>query len=172
VGGGTGVGLIGVDDNDTSASSKLINISTRSSVQTGSNVLIGGVIVNGTTPKTVLIRALGPSMGSAPYYVPGVLSNPTMKLYSGQTVIAQNDDWQTTDTLCAAPAIFCGGASAIKATAKNPCIPNPGQTTAPPNCSRESSLYVTLPPGAYTAVVSGVGGTTGVGLVGVDEVGQ
>lgn len=172
VGGGTGVGLVGVDDNDTSTSSKLINISTRSQVQTGSNVLIGGVIVSGTTPKSVLIRAFGPTMGAAPYNVPGILSNPTIKLYSGPTVIAQNDDWQTTDPLCAAPAIFCGGASAIKATGMNPCKPNPGQTTAPANCSKESALYVTLPPGAYTAIVSGVGGTTGVGLVGVDEIGQ
>jgi hypothetical protein len=52
----------------------------------------------------------------------------------------------------------------------DPCRPNPGQPVAPPNCTLESALLVTLPPGGYTAIVSGVGGVTGVGLVEVFEV--
>ncbi len=55
-------------------------------------------------------------------------------------------------------------------TVLDPCQPNPGQTTTPPGCSQESAILVTLPPGGYTAIVSGVGGTTGVGLVEVFEI--
>jgi hypothetical protein len=65
---------------------------------------------------------------------------------------------------------MCGNAAHITATGNDPCRPNPGQTAAPPNCTLESALLVTLPPGGYTAIVSGVSGTTGVGLVEVFEV--
>ena len=109
-------------------------------------------------------------MSGAPFNIPGTLSNPTMQLYSGSTVIVQNDNWQTTDPLCGSPAVSCGNASQITATGLDPCQPNPGQTTPPPMCSQESAILVTLPPGGFTAIVSGVGGTTGVGLVEVFEV--
>jgi hypothetical protein len=155
---------------DTITTARLINISSRSRVETGNNVLIGGLIIGGTTSKTVLLRARGPSMGGAPFNIPGVLANPIMQLYSGSTVIAQNDNWQTTDPLCGLPATACGTAAQITATAMDPCQPNPGQTVAPPNCSQEAAVLVTLPPGGYTAIVSGVGGGVGVGLVEVFEV--
>ena len=109
-------------------------------------------------------------MSGAPFNVPGTLANPTMQLYSGSTVIAQNNDWQTTDPLCGSPAVSCGNANQIMATGLDPCQPNPGQGTMPPGCSQESAILVTLPPGGYTAIVSGVGGTTGVGLVEVFEI--
>jgi hypothetical protein len=99
-----------------------------------------------------------------------VLANPTVKLYSGSTVIAQNDNWQTTDALCVSPAVSCGGVTEITATGKDPCQPNPGQTGPPANCSKESAIYITLPPGSYSAIVSGVGSTSGLGLVEVFEV--
>jgi hypothetical protein len=155
---------------DTSATSSLINISSRARVETGANVLIGGLILGGHTLKTVLIRARGPSMSGAPFVVPGTLANPTIQLYSGSTVIAQNDNWQTTEPLCAFPATSCGDATQISATAMDPCQPNPGQIVAPPNCSQEASLLFTMTPGGYTAIVSGVGGGMGVGLVEVFEV--
>jgi hypothetical protein len=169
--GGTslGVGLIEVFEVDTSPSN-LINLSTRGRVETGNNVMIGGFIVGGSTPKTVLIRARGGSLGGAPFNNPGVLANPTMQLYSGSTVIAQNNDWRTIDPLCLSPATACGGLSQITATGLDPCRPNPGQTVAPPGCGQESALLVTLPPGGYTAIVRGVGGTSGMGLVEVFEV--
>jgi hypothetical protein len=148
----------------------LINISTRARAQTGDNVMIGGFIIGGTTPKTVLIRARGGSLGGAPFNNPGVLANPTMQLFSGSTVIAQNNDWQTTDLLCLSPATACGGTPEITATGLDPCQPNPGQPVAPPGCVQESALLVTLSPGVYTAIVSGVGGTSGMGLVEVFEV--
>jgi subtilisin family serine protease len=171
VGGTSGMGLVEVFEVDTSAAT-LVNISTRARVQTGDNVMIGGFWIVGTTPKNVLIRARGGSLGGAPFVnnPSTVLANPTMQLYSGTTVIAQNNDWQTTDPLCLSPATACGGEPEITATGLDPCQPNPSQTVAPPGCSQESAILVTLAPGGYTAIVSGVGGTSGMGLVEVFEV--
>jgi hypothetical protein len=109
-------------------------------------------------------------LGGAPFNNPGVLANPTMQLYSGATVIAQNNDWQSTDPLCGSPATACGDATQITATGLDPCQPNPGQSAAPPGCAQESAVLVTLAPGGYTAIVRGVGGTSGMGLVEVFEV--
>jgi subtilisin family serine protease len=168
VGGTSGMGLVEVFEAG-SGSSVLINISTRARVQTGDNVMIGGFYIGGANPRSVLIRARGGSLGGAPFNNPGVLANPTMQLYSGSTVIAQNNDWQTTDPLCLSPATACGGGLEITATGLDPCQPNPGQSVAPPGCTQESAILVTVPPGGYTAIVRGVGGTAGMGLVEVFE---
>jgi hypothetical protein len=162
----TGVALVEVFEADASVVSELGNISARSFVQSGDNVMIGGLIIDGTTPATVLLRARGPSMSGAPFFVPGTLANPFLQLFSGETVIAQNDNWQDPPSCGGLP---CGGAAQIAVTGLDPCQPNPGQSTSPPGCAQESAIFITLPPGAYTAVVSGVGGATGVGLVEVFE---
>jgi hypothetical protein len=167
----TGVGLIEVFEVDGGASpAKLINISTRGRVDTNDNVMIGGFIIDGSSPKTVLLRARGPSMSGAPFFVSGTLANPSIRLLSGQTAIAQNDDWQTSDPLCGSMGFICGGASEITVTGLDPCVANPGQTTAPVGCGQESAILITLPPGGYTAIVSGLGGGTGVGLIEVFEI--
>jgi hypothetical protein len=162
VGGGTGVGLVGVFDVDAGSLSKLGNISTRSLVRTGAQVQIGGFIIEGTIPKTVLVRAQGPSL--VDFGVTGALPNPTMTLYSGATPIAVNNNWQDPVTQCDSPAISCGDDQDIIATGLDPC------TAATTGCTLDSAIYVTLPPGAYTAIVSGVGGSTGVGLIGIFDV--
>jgi len=162
VGGSTGVGLVEVFEIGTTSTSKLTNISTRGVVGTGDDVMIGGFIIEGAGSKTVLVRARGPVLTD--FGVPGVLANPFLQLFSNQTVIAQNDNWQTTDPLCGAPAVSCGGQAEIVATGLDPCV---GNLTG---CAQESAILVTLPPGNYTAQVSGVGGGTGVGLVEVFEV--
>jgi hypothetical protein len=164
--GGTGVGLLEVFDAADSIEAELSNVSTRGFVQTGDDVMIGGLIIEGSVPARVLIRARGPSMSGAPYFVSGTLANPFLQLYSGQTVIAQNNDWQDA-TSCTAFA--CGGASQIAAAGLAPCQPNPDQSTPPPGCAQESAILITLPPGAYTAMVSGADGGTGVGLIEVFE---
>ena len=123
----------------------LANISTRMRVLTGEEVMIGGFIIQGSTAKTVVVRAIGPSMTALG--LPGALANPVLNLYSGQTLIASNDDWQT--------------------AANSATLASSG--FAPSN-SLESAIYISLAPGAYTAIVSGAGGTTGVGLVEVFEV--
>jgi N-acetylneuraminic acid mutarotase len=128
----------------------LFNISTRSFVQTGNNVMIGGFIIQGTQPKTVILRAIGPELGLPPYNVPNALANPTLTLYSGQNPIASNDNWMTT---------IIGG---IITSSQVHDIMTSGHA---PSDTRESAIIATLQPGNYTAIVSGVNNTTGVGLV-------
>jgi hypothetical protein len=135
----------------------LVNLSTRAQVGIGADQVIGGFVIGGSTLKPVLIRALGPSLTGLG--VPGALANPVLQLFSGQTAIAQNDDWQNqADPTCAATGHTCGDAAAITATGLAP--PHP----------QDAALLITLAPGAYTAIVSGAGGLTGVGLVEVYEV--
>jgi hypothetical protein len=135
----TGVAIVEVFEVDAVAT-PLINISTRGRVQTGDNVMIGGFIIQGTGPQTVVVRARGPSL--AAQGVPGTLSNPTLQLFSGSTVIASNDDWGSASN---AAQIQSSGFA--------------------PSDSRESAILITLNPGAYTAIVSGTGNTTGVAII-------
>jgi hypothetical protein len=106
-------------------------------------------------------RPRSPDAG-APFFIPGVLANPSLRLFSGQSLIAQNDNWQGSPS-CA--AVVCGGAELIAATGSDPCRPNPGQASAPENCSLESAILITVNPGAYTVQLSGVNGGAGVGLI-------
>jgi plastocyanin len=125
------------------------NISTRSFVQTGDNVMIGGFIVQGTEPKRVIIRAIGPEL--IPFGVPNVLDDPTLELHDGTGgLIASNDNWQTT---------IIGG---IITGNQVQDINNSGHA---PTDARESAIIAELPAGNYTAIVRGVGNTTGVALV-------
>jgi N-acetylneuraminic acid mutarotase len=146
----TGVGLVEVYDLGTGTGSVLGNISTRSFVQTGDDVMIGGFIVQGTQPKTVIIRAIGPELGLPPYNLPNPLANPTLALYSGQNLLASNDNWQST---IIGGIITANQVSAIRASGHAPTLPS------------ESAIIATLQPGDYTAIVSGVNNTTGVALV-------
>jgi len=123
--------------------SQVSNISTHAVVQTEDDVMIGGFIIGGNTAKTVLVRARGPTL--ADFGVPGALDDPFLQLFSGQTVIAQNDNWQTTDPLCGSPAVSCGGSAEITAMGLDPCV---GNLTG---CAQESANYITLRPGSYTA---------------------
>jgi hypothetical protein len=127
----------------------LANISTRLKVGTGNNVLIGGIIITGSQPKTVLIRAMGPSLTA--FGVAGALSDPNLELHNqaGNT-IAKNDDWRTTQI---SGIITASQRADIQATG------------LAPTQDVESAILVTLSPGNYTAVVRGFGTATGVGLV-------
>jgi len=144
----------------------LVNLSTRASVQTGDGVVIGGLIIDGTAPKTVLIRGRGPSLSAAPFFVPGVLADPVVRLFSGQNVIAESNNWQDAPT-CG--GFSCGMPAQIIATGMDPCQPNPGQASAPTGCALESAILITLNPGAYTVHLSGANNTAGVGLIEVFE---
>ncbi len=118
---------------------KATNVSTRGFVGTGEQVLIGGLIINGSVSKQVLVRALGPSL--APFGINGTLADPTLTVYdSSNSVVATNDNWKSSQQ------------AAIQATGY-----------APGNDS-EAAAIVTLAPGNYTVVVSGVGNTTGISL--------
>jgi hypothetical protein len=158
------VGLVEVFEIDGSSNpSKLVNVSTRAVIQSQDDVMIGGVILTGPASKTVLIRGRGPSMEGAPFYVPGTLANPYLQIFSGSTVIAQNNNWQ--DSPQCDSRFSCGGAAQIQATGLDPCQPNPGQSAAPGGCNQEAAFLITLPPGAYTAILRGADGGIGVGLV-------
>src|SRR5204863_68695 len=127
----------------------LANISTRCLVQTGNNVMIGGFIVQGSVPKNVIIRAIGPSLSGSGISNP--LADPKLELHDGTgALIATNDNWQTTQI---GGIITSDQVSAIQ-----------GSQLAPTQAS-ESAIVATLQPGNYTAIVSGVNNTTGVGLV-------
>lgn len=135
--GGTGVGLVEVYDLDQTADSKLGNLSTRGFVQTGDDVMIGGLIVLGTDSAKTLIRAIGPSLPLA-----GALVDPTLELHDGNGVtIASNDNWRSDQE-----------AEIIA-------------TNLPPAADAESALISSLAPGLYTAIVRGANNTTGVALV-------
>jgi len=144
--GTTGAALVEVYDLgtaslDVSSNAQLANISTRGLVQTGDNVMIGGFIVRGDMPATVIVRAIGPSLTA--YGVPGALQDPTLELHDGTgAVIGTNDNWQNDP-----------GAAQIQAD------------HLAPTDNRESATIVTLAPGNYTAIVRGQNDTTGVALV-------
>ena len=144
-----GVALVEVYDLSPGASSSLGNISTRSFVQTGEHVMIGGFIVQGTGPKRVIIRAIGPELTQ--YGIPDALANPRLELHNGTgALIATNDDWQTT---------ILGG---IITSNQVSDIQNSGHA---PTAASESAIIADLQPGNYTAIVRGVNNTTGVALV-------
>ncbi|HEV2842258.1 MAG TPA: hypothetical protein VGW39_13115 [Chthoniobacterales bacterium] len=136
---GTGIGVVEAYDLDQTVDSKLANISTRGLVQTGDNVLIGGLIILGQNPLRVIVRAIGPSLP-----VPGALADPTLELRDGDgNLVASNDNWRD-DPL---------EESEINATG------------IPPTNDQESAIVRNLAPGPYTAIVRGANNTTGVAVV-------
>jgi hypothetical protein len=141
---GQGVGLVEVYDLgtaslDSSSAARLANISTRGFVQRDADVMIGGFIISGANTN-VIVRAIGPSLGASG--VNGALENTTLELRdSNGDLLAENDDWRSN---------------------QQQEIINTG---VPPGDDRESAVVRALPPGSYTAIVSGKAETTGVALV-------
>jgi hypothetical protein len=145
---GINLDVIGYDLTQPSQAS-LSNISTRSFVQTGEHVMIGGFIVQGSAPKRVIIRAIGPELTQ--FGIPDALANPRLELHDGSgALLATNDDWQTT---------IIGGIITGNQVSD---IQNSGHA---PTAATESAIIADLPPGNYTAILSGVNNTAGVGLV-------
>ena len=145
VNGGTGIGLVEVYDLDAESFADLGNVSTRGLVGTGNSVLIGGFVVTDDSftnqPQNILVRGIGPSLTGAG--VSNALQDPTIDLHDAQgTTIASNNDWGTSAD---AAALTTSGLA--------------------PSNAKESAILKTLAPGAYTVVLSGVGGGTGVGNV-------
>lgn len=147
----TGVALAEVYE-VKSGDPELINISTRAFVSSGTSVEIGGFVVTGSQNAKVLIRAVGPTLSQ--FGVSGVLAQPSLSVVNslGATV-ASNTGWSTNSNAAAiATEMSEVGAFSL------------------PSGSADSVLLLTLPPGAYTAVVSGIANTSGVALVEVYEV--
>jgi hypothetical protein len=146
---GTGVGVVEVYDLASGANSELANISTRGLVGTNDDVLIGGLIVGSGEADgkaTVLVRAIGPSLISSGL-VNGLV-DPMLELHdTNGTTIATNDNWKTNDQSQQSQE------TQIKST------------TIPPANDSESAIVATLSPNAYTAVVRGKNGGTGLAVV-------
>jgi hypothetical protein len=141
VGGGQGIvlaELYGVPAaGEAPGSRRFTNASTRTTVAPEA-ALIAGFVISGTAPQRVLIRAVGPTLGNAPFNVPGVLANPQLNLFRGATLVRTNDDWFRDPEA----NLIREAAAAVRAFALGPQ-------------SLDAALLVYLEPGAYTAVVSG-----------------
>ncbi len=133
----------------TNATPRLINVSVLKQIGAG-GLLTAGFVIQGSMPKQVLVRAVGPTLALPPFNIGSAMSDPKLDLFLGPTVIASNDNWGGTSALSAAFSNV--GAFALGAT------------------SKDAALLVTLFPGNYTAQVSGVAGSTGLAIVEVYEV--
>jgi hypothetical protein len=141
----TGIGLIEVYDLEANGAADIINISTRGFVLTGENVMIGGLIVSGDNPSTLVLRGIGPSLTD--FGVPNVLADPLLELHDGNGALIQaNNNWRDT---------------------QDAALQNTG--LAPGN-DLESALLISVTPGNYTAVLKGADGGTGNGLIEVYKV--
>ncbi len=130
---------------------RLINVSARAQVGTATNIPIVGFTISGNLPQTVLIRAIGPTLGG--FGITGALADPKLELYAGNSLFLANDNW--------GDVVGAGGLSAAAASV--------GAFPLDP-ASRDAVQLVTLKPGSYSAQVSGVGNTTGVALIEIYEV--
>lgn len=161
--GGAGVALVEVYDAENSQpATQLINLSTRGFVDTGDGVLVAGFVVTGDAPKRVLIRGVGPALGG--FGVAGVLADSTLKVFRGDVLVAQNDDW-------GAPQGVVGGAAPSSAAEIAGAAAATGAFNLPDG-GKDAAIVVTLMPGAYSAVVTGANNATGAGLVEVYEIGN
>jgi hypothetical protein len=144
-GGATGVGTVEVYDLNLAADSELANISTRGFVQTGNQVMIAGFTLgsSNTNSADICVRGLGPSLSNSG--LSDVLEDPTLELHNANgTILVSNDDWQS-DPVSAAEMIVHGLALSD---------------------SKESGIYTSLmPPGQFTAIITGNNGGTGIALV-------
>jgi Big-like domain-containing protein/galactose oxidase-like protein/Kelch motif protein len=137
------------------AASTLGNISTRLEVGVSENVLISGFIIEGTAPKRVMIRAIGPSLAN--FGVGNVLANPQLELHNNSATIGLNDNWQTTQVGGVIPG------DQVQEIQDSGLAPSDGA---------ESAIIATLAPGSYTAVVHGSGNSTGIGTAEVYDLSE
>ncbi|MCF7992830.1 MAG: ASPIC/UnbV domain-containing protein, partial [Thiohalocapsa sp.] len=138
--GAAGIAIVEALGVDEEADVRLFNVSTRASVETGDGVTIGGFVIRGSGSKRVLVRGRGPSLASSG--LTGTLRDPTLEIFSGGTSVAFNDDWR--DDARAAEVAATGRA---------------------PENNREAALLLDLGPGAYTAILRGDEGASGIGII-------
>jgi kumamolisin len=156
-----GVALSEVYEMSTTVPQSLKNISARCSVGAGSQVAICGFVVEGNEPAELLVRGIGPALGS--FGLTGTLAEPSISIFdSGNTLVASDTGWGN-------PRV--AGTSAVAATSRQATTADMASVGAfaIPAGSADSAIVVTLPPGSYTAVVSGVNSTGGTALAEVYE---
>ena len=133
--------LVEAYDAGSGNSPRLLNVSARNRVGAGGDILIAGFVIGGTGAKTVLIRAVGPTLSA--FGVGDPLKDPKLEVYQGSNLIAENDDW--------APAL-------ATAFAKVGAFALPSQ-------SRDAAITLTLQPNAYTVHVKGLDGGSGEAII-------
>ena len=148
-GSSSGIALVEVYDAASSNLNKLVNLSVRAYVGSGSDVPNVGFVVAGNVARNVMIRAVGPALGA--FGVADTISDPQLELFRGSTLLDQNDNW--------------GGSAVLSTT-----FAEVGAFAFVDKTSHDAVLLTTLPPGAYTAVVKGVNGSKGTALVEVYDV--
>lgn len=134
----------------TSTTPRLVNLSVLKPIS-GSSVLTAGFVIGGSVAKTVLIRAIGPRLLTAPFNVSGAMNNPKLELFAGSNAIAANDNWGGEPQLSTA-------AGAVGAFAVTDPV------------SKDAMLLETLPPGIYSAQASSANGAGGVVILEIYEV--
>jgi len=127
------------EHNPRQVASPLLNISARGMAGTGANSLVGGFVIRGNQPVSVVVRAQGASL--AALGVTGQLADTVLEVYQGATLLQMNDDWKTTQQAAIAATGFAPGADS------------------------DSAILLTLQPGAYTTIVRGKNNATGVAIV-------
>jgi hypothetical protein len=157
-----GVALAEVYDADSGApANRLINLSARAFVGTGANILIGGFVIGGSTPLTVVIRGDGPSLTG--FGLTGALANTILTLSNSNGTIATNSGWSGSIAVGSAAT---GGIVIQPLTAALSAKVGGFSLTAG---SDDSAIVATLPPGSYTAQVTGANGITGIALAEIYE---
>ena len=138
--------------NFTGTTPRLINVSVLKEIVAGTT-LTAGFVIDGSTPKTLLVRAVGPSLGLPPFNVPGVMIDPKLELFDNTTgaKINENNDWAGTTELGAAFASVGAFALANAST-------------------KDAALLITVPPGQYSVQVNGADGAGGTVIVEIYDV--
>ncbi len=145
----SGVALVEAYELDPRTAVKVVNVSTRGFVKSAEGVMIGGFILGGAKPATVLVRGIGPSLSQSGIPARSTLQDPVLEIRNASgELIAENDNWRSAQE------------AEIAATG------------APPTDDREAAIVTTLNPGNYTALVRSAGGGTGLGLVEVYHLGR
>ena len=152
--GATGIGLIEIYDAGGNPYASLTNVSARMNVTGGNGVLIAGLVIGGNSPKTVLIRGIGPTLSE--FGVVGVLVDPRIAIFSGQTQIASNSNWSSGTNI---PTQIVAASASVGAFPL-------------PLGSNDAALIIKLQPGAYTVQVTSLSGATGVALVEIYDASQ
>ncbi len=139
----SGVALVEVYDLNPAADSKLANLSTRAFVSTGDHIVIAGFMLGSDSGNDrIVVRGVGPSLTLAG--VPNALVNPNLELRDNNgALLVANDNWQ--DNSAQAAELIAAGLA--------------------PTSPLESGIASALPPGLYTALLSGTANSTGVGVI-------
>lgn len=144
--GSDGIALMELYDAGDGTAAHFINASTRATTGGGTNNLIAGFVLSGTAPRTVLIRAVGPSLVKFGVAASSVVPDPKLTLFNGSTNLGENDNW--------------AGDAQLKAVFKKV-----GAFDLDADTSKDAALLATLDPGAYTVVVSAPNSAAGVALI-------